>query len=141
MEQRFKVNLERLNVNVYNLNKLLNIHNDGVIISESSRATVDFTIEFDIRDWGVASIDYSINEIELIIDWGIEKHSLSDNEINYLVNTIGGDELNDEVEGIITLNIKNSDKYHITVNTKLNDNTLTIDTLDIDFKENTIELT
>lgn len=83
MEFQFKKKLRGNNVDIININTLFNTKNLDYQLQDLE-VVVNYTISFDIKEWGLTNLSINVSEIYLTADINIDKEILRANDIDLL---------------------------------------------------------
>jgi hypothetical protein len=83
MEIQFKKKLRGLNVDIININTFFNTKNLDYQLQDLE-VVVNYTISFDIKEWGLTNLSINVTEIYLTGDINIYKEELRANDIDLL---------------------------------------------------------
>lgn len=83
MEFQFKKKLRGNNVDIININTLFNTKNLDYQLQDLE-VVVNYTISFDIKEWGLTNLSINVTEIYLTGDVNIYKEELRANDIDLL---------------------------------------------------------
>lgn len=83
MEFQFKKKLRALNVDIININTFFNTKNLDYQLQDLE-VVVNYTISFDIKEWGLTNLSINVTEIYLTGDINIYKEELQANDIDLL---------------------------------------------------------
>lgn len=83
MEFQFKKKLRGINVDIININTFFNTKNLDYQLQDLE-VVVNYTISFDIKEWGLTNLSINVTEIYLTGDVNIYKEELRANDIDLL---------------------------------------------------------
>ena len=125
---------------VYNINKYLGVSDDIDVNTNDKRARVDYSIEFECRNWGIKSTIIWVRKITFSLDWSVETALLSIEDALNLKNRNGVDMRNGDTEGTIDMEISKEWTIKEDDLKFSDDGTFQINDIEIDFEKNTITL-
>jgi len=124
----------------YGLGKALGL--SAELLYTISTATVYWTIEIDIRDWGVKSVSPLVQRVVVEIQWSVNVEDLDGENTQGLVAATGASLSGDSADGIITVDTDEQWKgktWEIINEMKPSDAIYPAD-CEIDFSNNTITI-
>lgn len=95
MEFQFKKKLRGNNVDIININTFFNTKNLDYQLQDLE-VVVNYTISFDIKEWGLTNLSINVTEIYLTADINIYKEDLRANDID-LLKKFGFNEYTDDL--------------------------------------------
>jgi hypothetical protein len=131
MEFQFKRKLRGTNVDINNINPFFNTKNLDYELQDLE-VVVNYTVSFDVKEWGLTNFIINVTEIYLSGDINIYKEGLGVNDIDLLKN-FGFKEYTDDLTifgwGLIIKNTNNN-KF-IVENSVIKTTEITINEVDI----------
>lgn len=131
MEFQFKKKLRGNNVDIININTLFNTKNLDYQLQDLE-VVVNYTISFDIKEWGLTNLSINVTEIYLTGDINIYKEELRANDID-LLKKFGFKEYTDDLTLFgWDLTIKNTNNNNFIVeNSVIKTTEITINEVEI----------
>jgi len=115
----FKTQVIADNVDVYGINKFLNVSTDVDVYIENTIVTIEYELNFNLKEWGIKSVDVFIKNVISKIDWEVDCEELNDADKEALIKAGGKEYINNTISGFIYIDstttnwkIENDVKFH-----------------------------
>jgi len=147
MEFQFEDELKDNEIYLLDINKYFGTNYD--VDDDKKTAKVKFNVDIEARSWGIKSISLYVTSVYFELDWTVEVEKKDEEEIKNLKNNGGKviesyeksiDEDTIIIEGTLIIDTNKDKEWEINSDIEMNDDTLSVSNLEINFENKKIEI-
>lgn len=147
MELQFEDELKDNEIYLLDINKYFGTNYD--VDDDKKTAKVKFNVDIEARSWGIKSISLYVTSVYFELDWTVEVEKKDEEEIKNLKNNGGKviesyeksiDEDTIIIEGTLIIDTNKDKEWEINSDIEMNDDTLSVSNLEINFENKKIEI-
>ena len=147
MEFQFEDELKDNEIYLLDINKYFGTNYD--VDYDKKTAKVKFNVDIEARSWGIKSISLYVTSVYFELDWTVEVEKKDEEEIKNLKNNGGKviesyeksiDEDTIIIEGTLIIDTNKDKEWEINSYIEMNDDTLSVSNLEINFENKKIEI-